>query len=48
MTPSSREFARHMAVQQVGYWRTAVGPKTRAYHRRQALYFMRVARTGRI
>lgn len=45
---NTQQFARHMAEQQVGYWRTARGPKTRAYHRRQALYFMRVARTGRI
>ena len=46
MTDATKVFARNMAVQHIGYWRTAKGPKTRAYHRRYALALLHMIRTG--
>ncbi len=48
ISPSTIAFARQMAMQQIGYWRNARLPKTRAYHRRQALYFLACAKNGAI
>ncbi len=41
-----RAFARTLAIQHIGYWRKAEYPKTRAWNRRAALYFLRVYKTG--
>jgi hypothetical protein len=46
MTPATKAFARAMAIQAIGYWRTGKMPKTRAYHRRYALALLRMIRTG--
>jgi hypothetical protein len=46
MTDATKVFARNMARQQIVYWRTAKGPKTRAYHRRYALALLNMIRTG--
>jgi hypothetical protein len=46
MSPAVKKFARDIAIQSIGYWRTANGPKTRAYHRRFALALLRMIRTG--
>lgn len=46
LRPDTIAFARNLAIQQIGYWRSATMPKTRAYHRTQALYFLRCAKTG--
>lgn len=48
MTPATERFARDMAIQVIGYWRTSKMPKTRAYHRRYALALLRMIRTGEI
>jgi hypothetical protein len=41
-----KRFARDMAIQQIGYWRTSMMPKTRAYHRRYALALLSMIRAG--
>ena len=46
MTPATKVFAREMAIQHIGYWRTAKMPGTRAYSRRYALALLRMIRTG--
>ena len=47
---STMQFARRLAVQHIGYWRKAGAdrlPKTRAWNRRQALFFI-AASKGRV
>ena len=46
MGPAVKQFARDMAIQQIGYWRKSKMPKTRAFHRRYALALLRAMKTG--
>jgi hypothetical protein len=46
MSPATQRLARDLAIQHIGYWRTAKMPGTRAYSRRYALALLRMIRTG--
>jgi hypothetical protein len=51
MEAETRQFARRMAIQCIGYWRKAKSDglhKTAKYHRREAMFFIRAYKTGAI
>lgn len=49
LSQSTRDFARHMALQAIGHWRRSKASglaKNAGYHRRYALYLLHAYRTG--